>query len=172
MVPPAADSDAAVRLARGVQAEFRRRMHGEYVSRIARCVEMLGEANVWRRPAQNCNSVGNLLLHLCGNVTQWILVPFTGRADERNRPAEFAATEGATGQDLVARLRTTIEAACAAVDGLDVDELLRERTIQQRYRETGLSAVLHVMEHMSGHAGQIYAWTKQVTGKDLAFYDL
>jgi hypothetical protein len=46
------------------------------------------------------------------------------------------------------------------------------RTIQQRYRESGLQAVLHVLEHFSGHAGQIYFWTKQVTGQDLKFYDL
>ncbi|MEQ1634486.1 MAG: hypothetical protein ABL997_19040, partial [Planctomycetota bacterium] len=117
-------------------------------------------------------SVGNLLLHLAGNITQWILVPFASRVDERNRPAEFAATSGASGTDLFAKLKTVVDEACTAVDAQPVDELLRERVIQQRYRETGLAAILHVMEHMSGHSGQIYAFTKQVTGKDLAFYDL
>lgn len=165
-------SDAAAALQRGIAAEFRRRMHGEYVPRIARCVALLGEANVWRRPAPNCNSVGNLLLHLCGNVTQWIVVTFAATPDQRDRPAEFAARDGATGAELVARLTAVVDNACAIVDRLEVADLLRTRTIQRKFEETGLSAVLHAMEHFAGHAGQIYAWTKQVTGKDLAFYDL
>jgi uncharacterized damage-inducible protein DinB len=165
-------NDAARALARGVATEFRRRLCGEYVARIARCVELLGDANVWRRPAPNCNSVGNLLLHLCGNITQWIVVTFDHAADQRDRTAEFAAESGQSGAELVARLRAVAERACAIVDHLDADELLRERTIQRQFRETGLAAVLHAMEHCSGHAGQIYAWTKQVTGQDLRFYDL
>ena len=163
---------AAERLAHGVRAEFRRHMQSEYVPRIGRCIELLDDRDVWRRPNSASNSVGNLLLHLCGNITQWILVTFDGRQDRRDRPAEFAATSGASGRELHARLAAIVAEACDLVDALPIDELLRERTIQARYRETGLAAVLHVMEHMSGHAGQIYAWTKQVTGKDLAFYDL
>jgi uncharacterized damage-inducible protein DinB len=166
-------ADAARALALGVAREFRRRMQGEYVPRIARCVEMLGDRQVWQRPAPNCNSAGNLLLHLCGNVTQWILATFDStRRDQRDRRAEFAAEGGVPATELAARLRAVVDAACAVVDGLTVEDLLAERTIQGRFRETGLAAVLHVLEHFSGHAGQIYAWTKQVTGKDLAFYDL
>jgi uncharacterized damage-inducible protein DinB len=159
-------------MARGVAAEFRRRLLGEYVPRIGRCIALLGDEHVWRRPAPNCNAVGNLLLHLCGNTTQWILANFGAVADARDRSAEFAAQEGGTAGELMQRLAAVVERACAVVDGLSVDELLRERLVQGRYRETGLSSVLHVMEHFSGHAGQIYFWTKQVTGQDLRFYDL
>jgi uncharacterized damage-inducible protein DinB len=159
-------------LARGVAAEFRRRLLGEYVPRIRRCVEMLGDEPLWRRPAPNCNAVGNLLLHLCGNTTQWILANFGAVADERDRAAEFAAHESERGAELLQRLTSVAERACVVVDGLSVDDLLRERLVQGRYRETGLSSVLHVLEHFSGHAGQIYFWTKQVTGQDLRFYDL
>ncbi|HLQ38882.1 MAG TPA: hypothetical protein VK348_13820, partial [Planctomycetota bacterium] len=66
----------------------------------------------------------------------------------------------------------TASRACLAVDRLGPAELLRQRPIQQQYQETGLAAVLHVIEHFAGHAGQIYAFTKQVTGRDLKFYDL
>ncbi len=163
---------AAEALARGIATEFRRRLHGEYVPRIARCIDLLGDADVWRRPGPNCNSVGNLLLHLCGNVWQWIVVTFDGVADQRDRPTEFATDGGQSSAELLARLRAVVDRACTVVDGLTVAELLRERTIQRQFRETGLAAVLHVMEHFAGHAGQVYAWTKQVTGKDLAFYDL
>jgi uncharacterized damage-inducible protein DinB len=166
------EPDAAQALARGVAVEFRRRLQGEYVPRIRRCVELLGEADVWSRPRDNCNSVGNLLLHLAGNTTQWILATFGDVDDRRDRAAEFAAENGATGTELTAHLAAVVDRACAAVDRLSPQDLLRPRVVQQTFEETGLSAVLHVLEHFSGHAGQIYAWTKQVTGKDLRFYDL
>ncbi|MFY9345973.1 MAG: DinB family protein [Planctomycetota bacterium] len=166
------DGADAARLTAGIAAEFRRRLLGEQLPRIRRCVELLGEQRVWARPAPVCNSVGNLLLHLRGNTTQWILATFGATADARNRPAEFAANEGSSGAELLAALADVWQRACDVVDHLPVAEWLRERVIQGRYRETGLQAVLHVLEHCSGHAGQIYAWTKQATGQDLRFYDL
>jgi uncharacterized damage-inducible protein DinB len=165
-------ADRGADLAKVVATEFRRRLLGEMLPRLRACVDLLGEAGVWRRPGPTCNAVGNLLLHLRGNTTQWILATFGATADARDRAAEFAARDGADGAELVAALDVCWRRACDVVDGLSVDELLRERTIQGRYRETGLSAVLHVLEHCSGHAGQIYAWTKQTTGADLRFYDL
>jgi uncharacterized damage-inducible protein DinB len=160
------------RLATQIAAEFRRRLQGEYVPRLRQCVAMLDEAQVWHRHGAAGNSIGNLLLHLAGNTTQWILASFTGVADRRERPAEFAASGGASGRELVERLAAVVDQACAAVDRLTVADLLAVRTVQQRYRETGIGIVLHVLEHCSGHAGQIYAFTKLLTGRDLRFYDL
>ena len=159
-------------MARATAAEFRRRLADEYVPRIRQCVARLDEADLWRRPAPNCNSVGNLLLHLAGNTRQWIHATFGAQTDDRDRDAEFAADTGATGTELVDRLAQVVEDACTIVEQLPAAEWLRERVVQQQFEETGLSAILHVLEHFSGHAGQIYAWTKQVTGEDLKFYDL
>jgi uncharacterized damage-inducible protein DinB len=175
MQPPSAAADPATAgagLVRGIAVEFRRRLQGEYLPRIAYCVKLLGPGLLWQRPGPFGNSVGNLLLHLCGNTTQWILATFGKVADQRQRDLEFAADGGHDGDRLLAALTVVVEQACAVVDGLDAAELLRVRRIQQRYDETGLAAVLHVMEHFSGHAGQIYAWTKQARGVDLKFYDL
>ena len=163
------DADA---LANGLAAEFRRRLLGEQMPRLRRCLRALGEAGVWRRPAPHCNSAGNLVLHLCGNTTQWILATFGALDDARDRPAEFAADGGLTVEQLLARLDSVWTRACATVDAVPVAELLRPRRIQARYDETGLSAILHVLEHCAGHSYQIYAWTKQATGQDLHFYDL
>ena len=166
------NGDDAVALARIVATEFQRRLLGEQLPRLRRCVELLGDERVWHRPTPNCNSVGNLLLHLRGNTTQWILATFGVVTDQRQRPAEFAATAGAVGKVLVEALGATYEQACRVVDQATVADLLRPRLVQDRYQESGLSAVLHVLEHCSGHAGQIYAATKQATGLDLRFYDL
>jgi uncharacterized damage-inducible protein DinB len=164
--------DSGRALKSGIALSFRRHLRTECLPRIRACVELLGNDQIWLRTSANCNSVGNLLLHLCGNVTQWILVTFRNEPDQRDRPAEFA-TEGAipTAQ-LLHRLQVVVDAACECVDHLTTDDLLRERVIQQHFRETGLSAVLHVLEHFSGHAGQIYLITKQITGIDLKFYAL
>lgn len=174
MVPNLAHrlTDTGTALTHGIAHAFRRHLQGECLPRIRRCVELLGDERVWQRPTPTGNSVGNLVLHLCGNVTQWILVTFRDEPDRRNRPAEFAATGGIPVDELMRRLQITVDAACECVDRLTTTDLLRERIIQQQFRETGLSAVLHVLEHFSGHAGQIYFFTKQLTGLDLKFYDL
>ncbi|MCA8973333.1 MAG: DinB family protein [Planctomycetes bacterium] len=158
-------------LAGAIAIEFRRRLQGEYVPRIRQCVELLGAA-VWQRPAANCNSVANLLLHLTGNTQQWIQANFGRGQDRRDRPAEFAAATGPSGAALVDRLAAVVDEACDVIDALGLDDWTRPRTVQGQFTETGLSSILHVLEHFSGHAGQIYAWTKQVTGRDLEFYSL
>lgn len=162
-------------LARGVATEFRRRLLGEQLPRITKCCRLLGDDGVWQRPGRDgsdaSNSVGNLVLHLAGNTTQWILAQFGGLDDQRRRDDEFAATGGRSVDELVALLGDVYRRACDAVDAVTVDDLLAKRTVQG-YAETGLSAILHVLEHCSGHAGQIYFWTKHALGVDLAFYDL
>ncbi|MEM9378594.1 MAG: DUF664 domain-containing protein [Planctomycetota bacterium] len=162
-------------LAREVAREFRRRMLDDYVARIGECVALLSEEEVWRRPSPRSNSIGNLLRHLEGNVRQWILAGVAGRPDVRDRDGEFAATgvsESRSPDELLAALRSTVTEAVEVVEQLGADELLATKRYQDLYDETGLGAVLHVMEHFSGHAGQIYAFTKALKDVDLRFYDL
>jgi uncharacterized damage-inducible protein DinB len=156
-----------------VARAFRFHVVEEAVPRIRRCVELLGDGELWRRHGRQGNSVGNLLLHLEGNVRQWILAGVGGAEDRRTRDAEFAAQAGAvTGEELVDRLAATAEAAAAIVDGLGSEELVASRSFQGRYERTVVEAVMHVLEHFSGHAYQIYAWTKEAKDVDLRFFDL
>lgn len=159
------------RFAHIVAAEFRRRLLDEQLPRLRRCAELLGDSRIWRRPHRHGNSVGNLLLHLAGNTTQWILATFGAVDDRRERAAEFAAEGGRSAAELVELLERTHMRAVAVVEALPAAELLRPRVVQG-YQETGLSAVLHVLEHGAGHAYQIYAATKQALDVDLRFYDL
>lgn len=168
--------DRGQRLAREIAKEFRRRMLEEYVPRIRHCVSLLDEAQLWQKPGPHNNAVGNLLLHLVGNVRQWIQVGVGDEPDFRDRDAEFQSgreTAAATGDELVQNLEHTVREAVKIVEELGANNLLEVHSFQGgRYRETLLGAVLHVMEHFSGHAGQIYALTKQTLGIDLKFYDL
>jgi uncharacterized damage-inducible protein DinB len=148
----------------------------EYLPKIRRCLEDLSEEDVWWRPNPNSNSVGNLVLHLAGNIRQWIVSGVGGRSDIRERAKEFAAdaeTEGAEWSRL--RLVDHLERTLAEVDevlaALAPDDLLR-RTVIQGQDVTFLEGVFHAVEHFSMHTGQIIYVTKLRTGVDLRFYEV
>jgi len=141
----------------------------QLMERIDTCVEMLTPQQVWARTSANQNAVGNLLLHLNGNVRQWILHGLGGQADLRHRDAEFAARDGGDPAELMARLRATVEEAVALFHALPPARLL-EHMSTQGYENTVLAAIYHVVEHFAGHTFQIILLTKQFTGEDLGFY--
>jgi uncharacterized damage-inducible protein DinB len=138
-------------------------------SRIEDCLGKLTYEQVWMRSGDHDNSVGNLVLHLCGNVGQWIGTGIGGRPDTRNRDAEFAALDGHQPSELAAKLHATIADATAILLTLDGASLLETREIQN-YRVTVLEAVYHVVEHFAQHTGQILFATKLLTGQDLGYY--
>lgn len=142
----------------------------EYMRQIERCASLLNTEQIWRRPNERSNSVGNLLLHLRGNVDQWIVCGLEGREPRRDRPAEFAHREHLSAQPLVANLRSTVDAAAARIQAISDDEFSAPLTIQG-YGTTVLVAVFHAVEHFAFHAGQIIFWTKALLDVDLSLYD-
>jgi uncharacterized damage-inducible protein DinB len=142
----------------------------EYPTKIRRCLDVLPPQAVWRRTDEHSNSVGNLLLHLAGNVRQWIVSSVGGAPDARYRSGEFAAREGADGESLFAALRGTIDEADAVIASLTPARLLERRTIQGR-DVTVLDAVYHVVEHFSLHTGQIILLTKLYAPGRVQFYE-
>lgn len=142
-----------------------------HLERIRRALELVPPDRLFWRPHEGVPSIGNLLLHLEGNVRQWWLSGLGGAEDTRDRPAEFEAREG-DADELFARLARTVRCAADAVRALDEDALLAERTIQG-FRADGVFAVLHVAEHFAWHTGQIVWIAKLLAGPEhgLAFYD-
>jgi hypothetical protein len=137
--------------------------------RLKACVEPMTVEQVWWRPNEASNSVGNILLHLNGNITQWIVASFNKDEDKRDRPAEFSAHGGLTAAELLDRLGATIAAAEKVLNRLTVEELLAPYEIQG-YHVRGLDAVYQVIEHFGLHYGQIAYIAKSLSGKDLGFY--
>lgn len=158
-------------IAREFLSSARHYLVGDYLPKIERCLEGLTDEQVWWRPNERSNSVGNLLLHLEGNARQWVLGGVRGDADARARQAEFDARGQASRAELLSRLRATVEEIDAVLEGLPAAALLERRRIQS-HDVTVLGAVFHVVEHFSTHTGQIVLLTKAVTSGDLAFYDL
>ena len=147
----------------------RKRIFEQLWPRMKKCVTSLTEEQIWWRPNEASNSIGNLLLHLNGNVYQWLVASFNQEEDRRNRPAEFAAKEGATAAELLERLGATLDRARAVLDRLTAAELLAPYEIQG-YHVRGLDAVYQVVGHFGLHYGQIVYITKLLSGKDLGFY--
>ena len=172
---PRADGD----IARAFVAEARRLLSEDYLPKIERCLEQLGEADVWWRPNESSNSVGNLLLHLAGNARQWIVAGVGGASDARVRQAEFdAGTDrqsndagSPTAQELLSRLRATLAEVDSVLARLEPSALLERRTIQGLDGVVVLNAVFHVVEHFAMHTGQIIQLTKMRAARDLGFYD-
>ena len=147
----------------------RQKLVHQYWPRLRACVESLTDDQVWWRPNERSNSIGNLLLHLDGNVRQWLVTAFVGNADGRDRAAEFGERQPLPAPALLARLEATLQQADAVMAGLTPDTLTAPRTIQG-FQVSGLYAVYHVVEHFSTHLGQIVYLTKWLRDDDLGFY--
>ncbi|HEX8198452.1 MAG TPA: DinB family protein [Pyrinomonadaceae bacterium] len=141
----------------------------DFLVKIERAVNKMTDEQIWWRANEESNSVGNLLLHLAGNVRQWIVSGIGGAPDNRFRQIEFDERNQISGEELLAILRNVVETACAVLDNLNADDLLEKRSIQGR-DTTVLSAIYHVAEHFAMHAGQIIFIAKMFAG-DMKFYE-
>lgn len=147
----------------------RQKLLEEYWPRLRASVESLTDEQVWWRPNEASNSIGNLLLHLNGNVRQWIVSSFSRQEDARNRPAEFSARQVIPASALLKNLGSTLQDASQVLARLTEADLLATFHVQG-YTDTGLGVIYHVVEHFGMHYGQILFITKLVRGEDLGFY--
>jgi uncharacterized damage-inducible protein DinB len=136
----------------------------QFADRIETCVGKLSDDQIWARGHESSNAIGNLMLHLNGNVRQWIIGALGGTPVERDRDSEFAARGGITPP-----LRETVQQAAQVISSLTTEQLTRTYEIQN-YPVSGVEAVYHVVEHFAEHTGQIIFATKLLTGEDLGFY--
>jgi hypothetical protein len=139
------------------------------LGRIEHCLNQLSEEQVWWRPAPAMNAIGNLLLHLDGNVGQWIIAAVEGSESTRNRPAEFAQREPIAPSELLARLSTTVSLAAAAIASIASAEQLLERRRIQGNDTTVLTAIYHSVAHFEGHTQEIIGMTRQLKGEAYQF---
>src|SRR5262245_15865979 len=140
----------------------------KYLPRIIHCLELLNEEEIWWRPNAASNAAGNIVLHLCGNIRQWIMSGLGGAKDVRERDKEFAERGPIPRRLLIAQLKKTVQEAQKTIAALSAEAFAREYVIQG-YRVSGLVAASSVAEHFSYHAGQIIYLTKMKRGKDLRF---
>src|SRR5438045_3785371 len=151
-------------------ARSRYHLAEDFLPKIQHCLEKLSDDQIWWRANEQSNSIGNLVLHLCGNARQWIVCGVGVGADGRDRDAEFAQREIVPRDELLSLLRRTITDVDSTLARYEPERLLETRIIQST-ESSALDAILHVVEHFAMHAGQIVLLTKILAKKDLAFYD-
>jgi len=142
----------------------------EYPAKIRLATASLSHDDVWRRANVQSNSVGNLILHLAGNVRQWIVTGIGGAPGTRDRAAEFAATDGPDIGELMELLDASVGDADKVIATLGEADLTKSCTIQGR-ETTVMEAIYHVVEHFSMHTGQIIMLAKSYSPEHVKFYD-
>lgn len=150
-----------------VQESVRRLREGQ--ERIHACVRRLSDEHLWHRPNAHVVSVGNLVLHLGGNVGQWINATLGRTEDRRQRQLEFDTQGPLDRRDLLEGLDGVLVRAIEVIQGLRPADLLQQWSVQG-FRESGTAIVVHVVEHFSYHVGQITLHTKLLLDADTGYY--
>ncbi len=156
-------------LHRALVDEVKRRIIGESVPRIKQCLGQLSTDELWHRPNENVVSVGNLVLHLQGNLRQWVLSALGQQPDHRQRDREFDHTDPLPATELVQQLDALMIEVETVLDRLTPADLVATHRVQG-YRETGVAILMHVTEHFSYHTGQITYFVKTRRNVDLQYY--
>ena len=175
LLPPPDETLAA---GRGFLRQARFRLREDYLFKISRALAVLNDRQVWQRPNATSNSIGNLLLHLAGNLRQWIVSGVGGVTDVRERDQEFAARESLTKDELLIRLAEVIDDADKILAKLEdeiaatgSDQPLQNLILPQGYQQTTLDAVFHAVEHFSYHTGQVILLAKWQAEGEIRFYN-
>ncbi len=138
------------------------------LTRIQHCLRQLNDEQVWRRSQPSLNSIGNLILHLCGNLRQWIVAGVGGASDVRNRPTEFAERGPIPKVELMHGLEAVVEEVKRVLAGVDARQLMEVRRIQG-FDVTGLAAIFDSIPHFRGHTQEIVHMTRMQLGDAYQF---
>ncbi len=133
-------------------------------------MERVSEQQVWQKPNTSLNSIGNLILHLCGNMTQYGIASLNETEDKRERDIEFSTSDGFTKSELMESLVQTVETVKTTFKSTSLERLLSLKHVQG-FEFSGIGNIVHVVEHFSYHTGQIAFWVKQLNNEQLGFYE-
>ncbi|NRB62421.1 MAG: DUF1572 family protein [Saprospiraceae bacterium] len=150
-------------------AEVRRRLFEESFNRIRQCLSTLTEEQIWVRPNEVSNSVGHLVLHICGNTTQWLISGLGDMPDHRNRSTEFDPNQNETKKVLLDKIDWVEQQVNPILTKISAANLIQIYNVQV-FQESGMSMLIHVTEHTSYHTGQITYLTKLMTGQETNYY--
>ncbi len=149
---------------------IRQHLLKEGFPRLRKCLHELSEEELWQRPNASSNAAGNLVLHLCGNVRQWVISTLGGAPDIRQRAREFSEQETQSREALLSRLDKLEAEIEALLPNFSPEQLLQTYKVQT-FHPTGMGVLIHVTEHFSYHLGQITYIVKMLKDCDMGYYD-
>ncbi len=141
----------------------------ENVPRIHTCLHRLTEEQIWHKPNAHSNCIGNLVVHLKGNITQYIHSTLGAMPDTRNRASEFEGYAIKSKTELLQEITACITQAIQIIKDLQEEAFLKTYRVQC-FQLSGIGIIIHVVEHLSYHVGQISFFTKQMIDADLGYY--
>lgn len=160
----------SIKISSQITKEYKRRVLEESYNRIQKCLSYLNDNEIWSRPNENLVSIGNLILHLEGNIKQYILSGIGNEKDSRERILEFSTLGPISKNKLLDQLKETILKTIVIVDSVKDDQLSNLVEVQC-FKESILNIIIHVIEHTSYHTGQITFATKLIKNIDTKYYD-
>ena len=137
---------------------------------VVKALDFIDEKELWQLPVENGMSLGNQILHSCGNMRQYIISSLGNQIDSRKRDLEFKTKSQLEKKVLLKQLKETIDASIQIIKKTNEQEYLKVKKVQA-FSFSGIGLVLHAVEHFSYHVGQIAFWVKFLTQKDLGFYN-
>lgn len=152
-----------------LKQQFHERVVEESLPRICQCLDILSHAEIWYKHNPNTNSIGNLVLHLCGNVRQYIISGIGGQADTRERDIEFQDIHNDNAHELKEKISAVLLEANTIVSKIPNEHFVQKKTIQG-FDHNYVSILVHVIEHLSYHVGQLTFYTKYVKDVDTGYY--
>jgi uncharacterized damage-inducible protein DinB len=153
-----------------IKQEYNRRIITEGCSRVIQCCRELTEEELWHQENENTNSIANLIMHLTGNVRQYIISGIGNEQDIRERSLEFDNSNRRQKDLMISELIRTVDWSMEIVQSLSIGQLEEDRQVQG-FDETVLSIIIHVIEHFSYHVGQITFYTKYIKNIDTGYYN-
>lgn len=163
------DRPDAAALCEILVTEVRRRLIAESMARLKTCLALLSVEEIWFRPNRETVSIGNLVLHLSGNLRQWVLSALGAQPDTRRRQSEFDEPGPLPTAELLSRLEAVMTGVDEVLATVTPEVLCRTHRVQG-FDETGLAILLHVTEHFSYHVGQITFAVKSRKAVDVGYY--
>ncbi len=128
--------------------------------RIDLCLRKLTGDEIWQRPREKSNSIGNLCLHLAGNESHYLGHCVGGTDYVRDRPGEFNAEGGRSAEELSQGLAAARESTRRVFESLSAADIDRVVDSDHRPGSTTLGVILHVTHHYAYHTGQIIVLTR------------
>jgi uncharacterized damage-inducible protein DinB len=138
------------------------------INKIEHCLKQLDDEQVWWRPRDEMNSIGNLLLHVAGNLRQWIVAGVGDVEDTRIRQLEFDERGPLPKEQVLNRLLEVLSQAEATIRNVSAEELLKDKRIQG-HDSNKMQAIWHSITHFQGHVQEIIGMTRQQLGADYKF---